>query len=188
MCLCVPVCLCLYVRSGLRLHLPGNSQSLQSVEAYLPSPHSLPVTDALRGWCIGGSWCPGLGAQVCTSSLPVATWRGLVPVARSGLFRGKGGPRASGLGACNSVHSGTAGCRQSRRARRCSPLWLLLRGYWVTPSSGDLLSPSQEGGTDAPPVVLPGLSHSGASGCLEPGSPPCLLHALGDGAMALHTL
>ena len=106
------------------------------MEAYLPSPHSLLVTDALRGWCIGGSWCPGLGAQVCTSSLPVATWRGPMPVARSGLFRGKGGPRASGLGACNSVHSGTAGCRQSRRARRCSPLWLLLRGYWVTPRLG----------------------------------------------------
>uniref|UniRef100_A0A3P8QCZ3 Resistance to inhibitors of cholinesterase protein 3 N-terminal domain-containing protein n=1 Tax=Astatotilapia calliptera TaxID=8154 RepID=A0A3P8QCZ3_ASTCA len=37
------------------------------------------------------------------------------------------------------------------------------------------------GGTDAPPVVLLGLSHSGASGCLGPGSPPCLLHALGAG-------
>ncbi|CAI5669586.1 unnamed protein product [Oreochromis niloticus] len=49
---------------------------------------------------------------------------------------GPEGPRASGLGACNSVHSGTAGCRQSRRARQCSPLWLLLRGYWVTPRLG----------------------------------------------------
>ncbi|KAL3991777.1 disabled-like isoform proiein [Sarotherodon galilaeus] len=60
------------------------------METYLPSPHSLPVVDALRRWCVGGSWCLGLGAHVCTGSLLVADWRGLAPVAWLGPFRGVG--------------------------------------------------------------------------------------------------
>uniref|UniRef100_A0A3Q4MD93 Uncharacterized protein n=1 Tax=Neolamprologus brichardi TaxID=32507 RepID=A0A3Q4MD93_NEOBR len=45
-----------------------------------------------------------------------------------------GGP--SGLWAWGSVLSGTAGCQQNPRACHCSPLWLLLRGCWVTPHLG----------------------------------------------------
>lgn len=62
----------------------GTSQAPLGVGAYLPPLHSLPMADTLNPWCIGGFWCPGLGAWC---SLPVVAWQGLAPMARSGPFR-----------------------------------------------------------------------------------------------------
>uniref|UniRef100_A0A3P8RGL3 Cell division cycle 5-like protein n=1 Tax=Astatotilapia calliptera TaxID=8154 RepID=A0A3P8RGL3_ASTCA len=77
----------------------GTSQVLQSTEAYLPPPHSLPVADALRCWCVGGPCRLGLGAHVCTSSLLVADGRGLAP------SRGWSALRPLGLKLCPLWHS-----------------------------------------------------------------------------------
>ncbi|XP_065327719.1 ADP-ribosyl cyclase/cyclic ADP-ribose hydrolase 1-like [Pelmatolapia mariae] len=65
----------------------GTSHALQGMEVYLPSPHSLLVADGVRRRCVGGSCCLGLGARVCTGSLPVAAWWGLAPMAQSDPFR-----------------------------------------------------------------------------------------------------
>lgn len=72
-CVCVCLFVCVYMSGRILDSTPlGTSQALQGMEAYLPPPHSLPVADALRCQCVGGSWCLGLGAQVCTGSLLVA--------------------------------------------------------------------------------------------------------------------
>ncbi|MED6252535.1 hypothetical protein ATANTOWER_013097 [Ataeniobius toweri] len=52
------------------------------------TPHYLPVVGVSAHWCTCGSQCPGLGALVCASSLPVAATRGLDPWALSGLCLG----------------------------------------------------------------------------------------------------
>ncbi|MEQ2292689.1 hypothetical protein AMECASPLE_025528 [Ameca splendens] len=55
---------------------------------YISSPpHSLLVAGVSACWCIGGSRCMGLGALVCTDSLPVAACWGL------GLCLGSNVPR-----------------------------------------------------------------------------------------------
>ncbi|CAI5657440.1 unnamed protein product [Oreochromis niloticus] len=70
----------------------GTSQALQGLEAYLPPPLPLPVVDALRHRCVGGSLCPGVGAQVHTGSLlggclsGPGAWGSLGPLRRRGAL------------------------------------------------------------------------------------------------------
>lgn len=74
MCLCVPLCLCLYVWMVLRLNFSEYIKGPPGLGAYLPPSHSLPLADVINCLCIGGLNIM-LGSQVCTSSL---AWRGLV--------------------------------------------------------------------------------------------------------------
>lgn len=77
-CQCVPVCLCLFVRSVL------NSPSLWE-KLKLNQVWGLFTRDTLpaRGWCphqwIAGSRCLGLDTPVCTGSLLAAALRGVGP-------------------------------------------------------------------------------------------------------------
>ncbi|CAI5685615.1 unnamed protein product [Oreochromis niloticus] len=78
----------------------GTSQALQGLEAHLPPPLHLPVADALRHRCIGGSLCPGVGAQVPTGSLLGGCLSGHGAWGSLGPLRGWG---ALGLSARGSV-------------------------------------------------------------------------------------
>lgn len=65
------ICVCLYVYVPGRVLDSislGTSQASPGVGAYPPTTPGEPVADAPTHRCIGGS---GLGAQVCTGSLPV---------------------------------------------------------------------------------------------------------------------
>lgn len=93
----VPISLCLFVRSGLRLQLSQNISAPPPDGAPI-SPHyipcgspMLPTVDALvvlsaQGWVLG-----------CVGSLLVATWRGLAPMVQLRPFRGVLGPQILGL-------------------------------------------------------------------------------------------
>ncbi|KAL3976483.1 a disintegrin and metalloproteinase with thrombospondin motifs 8 [Sarotherodon galilaeus] len=78
----------------------GTSQALQGLEAYLPPPLPLPVADALRHRCVGGSLCLGMGVQVHTGSLLGGCLSGPGAWGSLGSLRGWG---ALGLSAWGSV-------------------------------------------------------------------------------------
>ncbi|MED6285976.1 hypothetical protein CHARACLAT_001058 [Characodon lateralis] len=86
----VTVCACFFVSgwvlgcslSWISLGSPSNVGPISS------PPHYLPVVGVFACQCTCGSRCPGLGALVCTGSLPVAACRSLDPWALSGLCLG----------------------------------------------------------------------------------------------------
>ena len=92
-CICVCLFVCVYMSGWVSDPTSlGTSQALQGMEAYLPPPLPLPVADALRHRCVGGSVCPGVGAQVHTGSLlggclsGPGAWGSLGPLRRRGAL------------------------------------------------------------------------------------------------------
>lgn len=174
LCLCATVFLC--VRSSLSL---GTSQDPPGMEASVPPPHYLSMAAALIRQYVGGVRCWVL--KCAPVSLPATAWWDLMTGARVGPLGEVGCPRGS-------VRSGTVGSRQGLQACHCSPVWLLHcdcggTHVWGSPQhfpgglSGCLFRWS-----------CLGFSILGSSRCQGPGSPSCLLHALGGRAMAPHTL
>ncbi len=98
-----------------------------------------------------------------------------------------GGWGPLGLRAQGPVRPGVVGCRWSLRACRHGTLGRLHCGCWRSRLRA-LLCPFLGGGRGCPCGGSPGGPVPwGASGCLGPGSFPCLLHALRDGAVVPHT-
>ncbi len=98
---------------------------------------------------------------------------------------GGGGPL--GLRAQGPVCPGVVGCRWSLRACRHGTLGRLHCGCRRSHLRA-ILCPFLGGGRGCPCGGSPGGSVPwGAPGCLGPGSFPCLLHALRDGAVVPHT-
>ncbi|CAI5682831.1 unnamed protein product [Oreochromis niloticus] len=135
----------------------GTSQALQGMEAHLPPPLPLPVADALRHRCVGGSLCPGMGVQVHTGSLLVAACRGLEPGARSGHF-GDGVPSASRPGARSLRHSWLPA---ELTGTSLQPPLASAPRLLSDPSSRTLLSSFWDSGAAAPLLVFLGLLCSG---------------------------
>ncbi|MED6285013.1 hypothetical protein CHARACLAT_024735 [Characodon lateralis] len=86
---CADVFLCVHLRVGMyycdcvRLFLRqvgswaallDQFRSPIKCVAYFISSCSLSVAGVSACRCVGGSWCQGLGAQACDSSLPGAAW------------------------------------------------------------------------------------------------------------------
>ncbi len=168
---CVRLRLC--VRSGLRLRLTH----------HLVDPH--PTTMPCRWRMPPVRWCFSRRGRMLASAGPLSAvdWRGLALLALLGpdLWGGGlwvSGPRArSALGGRLPVEP--AGLPP--RHPGAPTLWLSevhLRA---------LLCPFLGGGRGCPCGGSPGGPVPWGSGCLGPGSFPCLLHALRDGAVVPHT-
>ena len=100
-CICVCLFVCVYMSGRVSdATCLRTSQALQGLEAHLPPPLPLPVADALRHRCIGGSLCPGVGARVPTGSLLGGCLSGHGAWGSLGPLRGWG---ALGLSARGSV-------------------------------------------------------------------------------------
>ncbi len=175
----VYMCACrlrLCVRSGLRLRLTHH------LSRPPPHHHALPVEDAAGALVISraGAGCSGERRPTLGGRLA-----GPGPTGLAGPRLGGGGPL--GFRAQGPVRPGVVGCRWSLRACRhgnpgAPTLWLS-----EVPPSGSPL-PFLGGGRGCPCGGSPGGPVPwGASGCLGPGSFPCLLHALRDGAVVPHT-
>ncbi|MED6260284.1 hypothetical protein ATANTOWER_011060 [Ataeniobius toweri] len=81
-------CVCLFFVSGWVLDCSLSWISLgppSNVGPISSPPHYLQVVGVSARWCTCGSRFPGLGALVCTDSLPKAACRSLDPWALSGL-------------------------------------------------------------------------------------------------------
>ncbi len=179
------VCLCIWVlvrlrlcvRSGLRLHLTHH------LSRPPPHHHALPVEDAAGALVVSraGSGCSGEAPAHFRRSLGGAWpyWPCWAPIGGWGAF-GSPGP---GPGLC----PGVVDCRWSLRACRHGTLGRLHCGCRRSHLRA-LLCPFLGGGRGCPCGGSPGGPVSwGAPGCLGPGSFPCLLHALRDGAVVPHT-
>ncbi len=177
------VCLCIWVlvrlrlcvRSGLRLHLTHH------LSRPPPHHHALPVEDAaVRWWFLA----PGRDARVSAGPLSAVAWRAWpywpcwAPIGGWGAF-GSPGP-GPGLPWCGRLPVEPAGLPP--RHPGASTLWL----SEVTPSGSPL--PFSGWRLRLSLRWFSWGSRSwGAPGCLGPGSFPCLLHALRDGAVVPHT-
>ncbi len=178
------VCLCIWVlvrlrlcvRSGLRLHLTHH------LSRPPPHHHALPVEDAAGALVVSraGAGCSGERRPTLGGRLA-----GPGPTGLAGPRLGGGGPL--GLRAQGPVCPGVVDCRWSLRACRHGTLRRLHCGC-RRPHLRALLCPFLGGGRGCPCGGSPGGPVSwGAPGCLGPGSFPCLLHALRDGAVVPHT-
>ncbi len=175
---CVYGCLFVYVYvSGRAL---DSTSLIISVD---PHPTTMPCRwrmPPVRWWFLA----PGQDARVSAGPLSAVAWRGLALLALLGPIGGWGafgspGP-GPGLPWCGRLPVEPAGLPP--RHPGASTLWL----SEVTPSA--LLCPFLGGGRGCPCGGSPGGPVSwGAPGCLGPGSFPCLLHALRDGAVVPHT-
>ncbi len=175
---CVYVCcrLRLCVRSGLRLRLTHH------LSRPPPHHHALPVEDAAGALVISraGAGCSGERRPTLGGRLA-----GPGPTGLAGPRLWGGGPL--GLWAQGPVRPGVVGCRWSLRACRHGTLGRLHCGCRRSRLRA-LLCPFLGGGRGCPCGGSPGGPVPwGASGCLGPGSFPCLLHALRDGAVVPHT-
>ncbi len=173
----VYMCACrlrLCVRSGLRLRLTHH------LSRPPPHHHALPVEDAAgalvisrRGRMLGRA--PAHSRRSIGGAWPY--WPCWAPI-------GGGGPL--GLRAQGPVRPGMVGCRWSLRACRHGTLGRLHCGCRRSPSGSPLPFSGWR-----PRLSLRWFSWGsralGVSGCLGPGSFPCLLHALRDGAVVPHT-
>ncbi len=148
-----------------------------------PTPPTCPASGGCRR-CVGG-WCAGAG---CSSERRPTLGGRLAGPGRTGLAGprlGGGGPL--GLRAQGPVCPGVVGCRWSLRACRHGTLGRLHCGCRRSHLRA-ILCPFLGGGRGCPCGGSPGGSVPwGAPGCLGPGSFPCLLHALRDGAVVPHT-
>ncbi len=175
----VYMCACrlrLCVRSGLRLRLTHH------LSRPPPHHHALPVEDAAGALVISraGAGCSGERRPTLGGRLA-----GPGPTGLAGPRLWGGGPL--GLRAQGPVRPGVVGCRWSLRACRHGTLGRPTLWLSEVPPSG---SPLPFSGW-RPRLSLRWFSWGpvpwGASGCLGPGSFPCLLHALRDGAVVPHT-
>ncbi len=175
----VYMCACrlrLCVRSGLRLRLTHH------LSRPPPHHHALPVEDAAGALVISraGAGCSGERRPTLGGRLA-----GPGPTGLAGPRLWGGGPL--GLRAQGPVRPGVVDCRWSLRACRHGTLGRLHCGCRRVPPSG---SPLPFSGW-RPRLSLRWFSWGsralGVSGCLGPGSFPCLLHALRDGAVVPHT-
>ncbi len=175
----VYMCACrlrLCVRSGLRLHLTHH------LSRPPPHHHALPVEDAAGALVISRARAGCSGERRSTLGGRLA---GPGPTGLAGPRLGGGGPL--GLRAQGPVRPGVVGCRWSLRACRHGTLGCLHCGCWRSHLRA-LLCPFLGGGCGCPCGGSPGGPVPwGAPGCLGPGSFPCLLHALRDGAVVPHT-
>ncbi len=147
-----------------------------------PTPPTCPAGGGCRR-CVGGL-APGQDARVSAGPLSAIAWGAWpywpcwAPIGGWGAF-GSPGP-GPGLPWCGRLPVEPAGLPP--RHPGASTLWLS-----EVPPSGYPL-PFSGGGRGCPCGGSPGGSVPwGAPGCLGPGSFPCLLHALRDGAVDPHT-
>ncbi len=175
----VYMCACrlrLCVRSGLRLRLTHH------LSRPPPHHHALPVEDAAGALVISraGAGCSGRAPAHSRRSIGGAWpyWPCWAPIGGWGAF-GSPGP-GPGPPWCGRLPVEPAGLPP--RHPGAPTLWLS-----EVPPSGSPL-PFLGGGRGCPCGGSPGGPVPwGASGCLGPGSFPCLLHALRDGAVVPHT-
>ncbi len=179
------VCLCIWVlvrlrlcvRSGLRLHLTHH------LSRPPPHHHALPVEDGRR--CVGGFSAPGHDARVSAGPLSAVAWRGLALLALLGPDWGVGGLWVSGPRARSALVWSTAGGACGLAATAPWGVYTVAVGGHAFGLSSALFF---GGGRGCPCGGSPGGPVSwGAPGCLGPGSFPCLLHSLRDGAVVPHT-
>ncbi len=175
----VYMCACrlrLCVRSGLRLRLTHH------LSRPPPHHHALPVEDAAGALVISraGAGCSGERRPTLGGRLA-----GPGPTGLAGPRLWGGGPL--GLRAQGPVRPGVVDCRWSLRACRHGHPW----GAYTVAVGGPAFGLSSAlfwvEAAVVPAVVLLGVRALGVSGCLGPGSFPCLLHALRDGAVVPHT-
>ena len=153
-CICVCLYVCVYMSGRVSDATSlGTYQALQGMEAYLPPPLPLPVADALRHRCVGGSLCPGWASRHTPAHSLVAACRGLEPGARSGHFGG-GVPSASRPGARSLWHSWLPA---ELTGTSLQPPLASAPRLLSDPSSGTLLSSFWDSGAAAPLVVFLGL-------------------------------
>ncbi len=174
----VYMCACrlrLCVRSGLRLRLTHH------LSRPPPHHHALPVEDAAGALVISraGAGCSGERRPTLGGRLA-----GPGPTGLAGPRLGGGGPLGlrPGPGPPWYGRLPVEPAGLPPRHPGAPTLWL----SEVPPSSSPL--PFLGGGRGCPCGGSPGGPVPwGASGCLGPGSFPCLLHALRDGAVVPHT-
>ncbi len=176
---CVYVCLFVFVYVSGRA-----SDSTSLIISVDPHPTNMPCRwrmPPVRWWFLA----PGQDARVSAGPLSAVAWRGLALLALLGPDWGVGGGFGSpgpgpGLPWCGRLPVEPAGLPP--RHPGASTLWLS-----EVPPSG---SPLPFSGW-RPRLSLRWFSWGsralGAPGCLGPGSFPCLLHALRDGAVVPHT-
>ncbi len=178
---CVYGCLFVYVYvSGRAL---DSTSLIISVD---PHPTTMPCRwrmPPVRWWLVvsrAGAGCSGERRPTLGGRLA-----GPGPTGLAGPRLGGGGPL--GLRAQGPVCPGVVDCRWSLRACRHGTLGRLHCGCRRSHLRA-LLCPFLGGGRGCPCGGSPGGPVSwGAPGCLGPGSFPCLLHALRDGAVVPHT-
>ncbi len=168
---CVYVCLFVFVYVSGRA-----SDSTSLIISVDPHPTNMPCQWRMPPvrWCLSERR-PTLGGRLA----------GPGPTGFAGPRLGGGGPL--GLRAQGPVCPGVVGCRWSLRACRHGTLGRLHCGCRRSHLRA-ILCPFLGGGRGCPCGGSPGGSVPwGAPGCLGPGSFPCLLHALRDGAVVPHT-
>ncbi len=176
---CVYVCLFVFVYVSGRA-----SDSISLIIPVDTHPTNMPCRwrmPPVRWWFLA----PGQDARVSAGPLSAVAWRGLALLALLGPDWGVGGPL--GLRAQGPVCPGMVGCRWSLQACRHGTLGRLHCGCRRSHLRA-ILCPFPGGGCGCPCGGSPGGSVPwGAPGCLGPGSSPCLLHTLRDGAVVPHT-
>ncbi len=174
----VYMCACrlrLCVRSGLRLRLTHH------LSRPPPHHHALPVEDAAGALVISraGAGCSGERRPTLGGRLA-----GPGPTGLAGPRLGGGGLWVSGPRARSALVWSAAGGACGLAATAPWGAYTVAVGG---PAFG-LSSALSGGGRGCPCGGSPGGPVPwGASGCLGPGSFPCLLHALRDGAVVPHT-
>ncbi len=173
----VYMCACrlrLCVRSGLRLRLTHH------LSRPPPHHHALPVEDAAGALVISraGAGCSGERRPTLGGRLA-----GPGPTGLAGPRLWGGGPL--GLRAQGPVRPGVAA------GGACGLAATAPWGAYTVAVGGPAFGLSSAlfwvEAAVVPAVVLLGVPCPGGPGCLGPGSFPCLLHALRDGAVVPHT-
>ncbi len=177
---CVYVCLFVFVYVSGRA-----SDSTSLIISVDPHPTNMPCRwrmPPVRWWFLA----PGRDARVSASQATLGgRLAGPGPTGLAGPRLGGEGPL--GLRAQGPVCPGVVGCRWSLRACPHGTLGRLHCGCRRSHLRA-ILCPFLGGGCGCPCGGSPGGSVPwGAPGCLGPGSFPCLLHALRDGAVVPHT-
>ncbi len=183
-CMRVGTYACVYVCLFVLVYVSGRaSDSTSLIISVDPHPTNMPCRwrmPPVRWWFLA----PGQDARVSAGPLSAVAWRGLALLALLGPDWGVGalgspGP-GPGLPWCGRLPVEPAGLPP--RHPGASTLWLS-----EVPPSGYHLPFSGW----RPRLSLRWFSWGpvpwGAPGCLGPGSFPCLLHALRDGAVVPHT-
>ncbi len=184
-CMRVGTYACVYVSLFVFVYVSGRaSDSTSLIISVDPHPTNMPCQWRMPPvrW-----WFSRAGAGCSSERRPTLGGRlaGPGPTGLAGPRLGGGGPL--GLRAQGPVCPGVVGCRWSLRACRHGTLGRLHCGCWRSHLRA-ILCPFLGGGRGCPCGGSPGGSVPwGAPGCLGPGSFPCLLHALRDGAVVPHT-
>ncbi len=177
------VCLCIWVlvrlrlcvRSGLRLHLTHH------LSRPPPHHHALPVEDAAGALVVSraGAGCSGERRPTLGGRLA-----GPGPTGLAGPRLGGGGPLGLRAQARSALVWSTAGGACGLAATAPWGICTVAVGGHTFGLSSALFWVEA---AVVPAVVLLGVPCPGGPGCLGPGSFPCLLHALRDGAVVPHT-